>query len=51
MNSTLGPASNGGDDLVRVGFPDERSWCLAVLGDEAVDGGLEIDDRVEDAVL
>lgn len=40
-----------GDDIVGIGFPDE--WfrvCSIVLTDEAVDGGLEIDDGMEDTV-
>jgi len=45
------PSFDGGDDLVCVGFSDERLWGLVVLLDEAVDGRLEIDGGVEDAVF
>ena len=41
----------GGDDFIWVGGPDEGLWLLVVVGDEAVDGGLEIDDALEDAAL
>ena len=45
------PALDGGDDLVGVGGPGEGLWLLVVLGEEAVDGGLEVDDGVEDAAF
>ncbi len=46
------PSVSGGDDLVRNGTPDEGlGLCFVVLGDEAVDGGLQIDDGVKHAVL
>ena len=51
MTPTFGPSFEGGDDLVWVGFPDERLWGLVVLLDEAVDGRLEIDGGVEDAMF
>jgi len=38
------PAIGGGDDFVWIGGPDEGLWLLVVVGDEAIDGGLEIDD-------
>ena len=41
----------GGDDFVWIGGPDEGLWLLVVVGDEAIDGGLEIDDAFEDAAL
>lgn len=47
----LVPAFDGCDDLIRVGFPDEWLGFLIVLFDEAVDGSLQVDDRVKDAVL
>ena len=34
-----------------IGSPDEGLWLLVVVGDEAIDGGLEIDDAFEDAAL
>lgn len=45
------PAPDGGDDFVWIGAPDEGSGFLIVLFNEAVDGGLEVDNRMEDAVL
>jgi hypothetical protein len=39
------------DDTVGVGGPDERLGALVVLGEIAVDGGLEVDQRVESAAL
>ena len=45
------PAFDGGDDLVWIGGPDEGLRLLVVVGDEAVDGGLKIDDALEDASL
>ena len=41
------PSVNGCDDLFWVGCPDEWFGLLVVLFDEAVDGSLKIDDRVE----
>ena len=45
------PASDGGDDFVGVGGPGEGFRVGVVLGEEAVDGGLEVDDGAEDAAL
>jgi hypothetical protein len=42
------PARGSGDDFFGVGFPDERLGLKVVVGEEAVDGGLEIDDALED---
>src|SRR6516225_6128489 len=50
-NLTLGPAPDGGDDPVGVGGPDERLGRIVGLGEEAVDGGLEVDDRLEHAAF
>jgi hypothetical protein len=41
----LEPTVSGGDDIVGVGAPEE--WLglgCVVFGDEAVDGGLQVDD-------
>ena len=38
------PTIGGGDDFVWIGGPDKELWLLVVVGDEAIDGGLEIDD-------
>ena len=45
------PAPDGGDDPVGIGGPNERPRIGILLGDEAVDGGLEVDQRVECAAL
>jgi hypothetical protein len=38
--------------MIGVGFPDEWLWVVGIVfPNEAVDGGLEIDDGMEDAVL
>lgn len=44
-------ALDGGDDLVGIGDPCEGLGLLVVLGEEAVDGGLEIDDGMKDAAF
>jgi hypothetical protein len=38
-----------GEDLVDGFGPDEGLGIVVVLGDVAIDGGLEVDDRVEAA--
>ena len=39
-------------DVIGVGFPDEGLGVGGVVfADEPIDGGLEIDDRMEDAIL
>ena len=45
------PTGSGGDDFVWIGGPDEGLGLLVVVGDEAVDGGLQIDDALEDTTL
>jgi hypothetical protein len=45
------PTIGGGDDFVWIGGPDEGLWLLVAVGDEAIDGGLEIDDAFEEAAL
>ena len=45
------PTGRCGDDFVWIGGPDEWLGLLVVVGDEAVDGGLKIDDALEDAAL
>jgi hypothetical protein len=45
------PASDGGDDLVRIGGPDEGPGIVIGLGEEALDGGLEIDEGSKGAAL
>jgi hypothetical protein len=44
----LVPTFNGGDDFVG---PDEGFRLPVVLGEIAIDGGLEVDDGVEGATL
>jgi hypothetical protein len=41
------PSFDSGDNFVGIGCPGEGLWLFIMLGDEAVDGGLKIDDRVE----
>ena len=43
--SHLVPAVDGGDDFVGIGGPDERLWVGILVDEEAVDGGLEADQR------
>lgn len=47
----LVPTPDCSNDVVRVCFPDEWLWFAVVLLDEAVDGRLQVDDGMEDAVL
>lgn len=44
------PTLDGGDDFFGIGSPSEGLWLLIVLGEEAVDCRLEVDDGVEDAL-
>ena len=43
------PSFHSGEDPVGIGGPDEGLGIIVGFLDEAVDGGLEIDDRPEDA--
>jgi hypothetical protein len=43
--------ARGGDDFVRICGPDEWFWPLIMIGVEAVDGGLEIEDAFEGAAF
>ena len=45
------PASDGGDYLVGIGGPGEGPRRLVILPDEAIDGGVELDERAEHAAL
>ena len=45
------PSVSGGNDGVGVGLPDEGPGVMVVLFDVAVDGGLEVGDRVEHAAF
>ena len=45
------PASDSLDDFVWISGPCERFRCGVVLDDEAIDGGLQVDNRYEDAAL
>ena len=45
------PSLDGGDDFLGAFRPDEGLWVEIVVGQEAVNGGLEIDDAFEDAAL
>jgi hypothetical protein len=42
---------DGGDDFVGVGGPAERFAVLVLFYEVAVDGGLEVDDRMKSAAL
>jgi len=45
------PAFDGGENAVGVGGPYKGFRVLVGFGDEAVDGGLQIDERMKDAAL
>ena len=45
------PASDGLDNFVGISDPREGLWFGVVLDDEAFDGGLQVDDRYEDAAF
>ena len=45
------PSSDGGDDFVWVSGPGEGFGIIVGLDDEAVDGGLEVDDTSKDTAL
>jgi hypothetical protein len=45
------PAPHGSDDVVGIGSPDEWGGVVIGLGEEALDGGVEIDERAEHAAL
>ena len=45
------PAPDGGDDFIGICGPDEGLGVIVGLGEESVDGGLEIDERSEHAAL
>jgi hypothetical protein len=47
----LVPPPDRCNDLIGVCFPDEWLWLAVVLLDEAVDGCLQINDGMENAVL
>ena len=47
----LMPTAHRCDDLVGIGGPDERFGLPVGFGDEAVDGGLQLDDRGEHAAF
>ena len=45
------PTFDGGDDFVGIGGPHEGFGVIVGFLQEAVDGGLEIDNRAEDAAF
>ena len=45
------PSCDGGNDLLWIGVPDEWLWVVVGFGDEALDGGLKVGERSEDAAL
>jgi hypothetical protein len=47
----LEPSVSCGDNIIGVGIPGEGlGACGIIFADEAIDGGLEIDDGIEDAI-
>jgi len=47
----LSPAVDGGENGIGGFGPDERLGFVVGFGDEAVDGGLKLDNRCEDAAF
>jgi len=47
----LVPAPDGGDDFVGIGSPGEGFGVVIGFAEKAVDGGLQFDNRAEDAAL
>jgi len=48
----LKPTVSSCDDFIRIGLPDEGFGVVSVVfSNEAIDRGLEIDERMEDAIL
>ena len=47
----MSPALDSGEDGVGGFSPDERLGLSVGIGDEAIDGGLKLDDRSEDAAF
>ena len=45
------PASDGLDNFVGISGPREGLWFGVVFDDEAFDGGLQVNDRYEDAAF
>ena len=45
------PSFDSGDYFVGIGGPGEWFGLVVMLGDEAIDGGLEVDDGVEHAAF
>jgi hypothetical protein len=42
---------DGSDDFIRTGDPVKRFGVFVGFGDEAIDGGLEINEGVEDTTV
>ena len=45
------PARDRCDDLLGIGGPDEGLWIIVGFPEEAINRGLEIDDRAEHATF
>jgi len=43
--------AHSGDDVIGIGGPDEGFGACVGLGEEALDGGVEIDERAEHTAL
>lgn len=41
------PTFDGGDAAIGIGSPDEGFGIFVLLGEEAVDRGLQVDERME----
>ena len=45
------PSFDGSDDFIRIGDPGKRFGVFVGFGDESIDGGLEINEGVEDTTV
>ena len=45
------PVSGGGDDFIEIGGPDKMFLSFVMRVQEAVDGGLKVDERAEHAAV
>ena len=45
------PSFDGSDDLIWIGGPGEGFGVFVGFGDETIDGGLEVDEGMEDPPL
>ena len=45
------PSFNSSDDFIRIGGPGKRFGIFVGFDDEAIDGGLEINEGVKDTTV